>query len=197
MTVRLYLVLWFYGSTLTNCTAEAAQIVLNAPVKKTMVPLNVTHTAIVTPQVHRVLLDPANAHSTELSQTMRTKTALRRTLSTLIGFFSASYESTFGFSDGPPLHDAVAVAYAACPELFTCTRRRVDVELAGTHTAGETVVDVWNYRSMDQGENAWGREGRNCLVAEKLDVPKFFDFFLDCVERCDEVSPLNHPSTSQ
>ena len=88
-------------------------------------------------------------------------------LSTLIGFFAESYKSTFGFVDGPPLHDALTIAYIEKPELFSCKRYRVDVELAGTHTAGETVVDMFNYRSVD---NSWGRHGKNCLVAEKLDV---------------------------
>jgi uridine nucleosidase len=40
--------------------AHAAQIVLNAPVKKTMVPINVTHTAIVTEEIHSQLLSPGS-----------------------------------------------------------------------------------------------------------------------------------------
>jgi len=47
-------------------------------------------------------------------------------------------------------------------------RYRVDVELAGTHTVGETVVDMWNYRAL--GEDSWGPDGKNCLVAESTDV---------------------------
>lgn len=153
--------------------AEAAQIVLDAPVKKTMIPLNVTHTAIVTRAVHARLLSPAFS---VLSPTgsmnagaalPRASTPLRHMLSTLIGFFTDSYRSTFGFVDGPPLHDALTVAYVARPELFACRRFRVDVELGGTHTAGETVVDVWNYRACD---DSWGSSGKNCMVADKVDV---------------------------
>ena len=97
----------------------------------------------------------------------KASTPLRHMLSTLIGFFADSYRSTFGFVDGPPLHDALTIAYVARPELFTCRRYRVDIELSGTHTAGETVVDVWNYRKCD---DSWGPDGKNCMVAEKLDV---------------------------
>ncbi|THH12247.1 hypothetical protein EW145_g97 [Phellinidium pouzarii] len=167
------------------CDPEAAQIVLNTSVKKTMVPINVTHTAIVTKSIHSALLDPSQFNTENLPPA---KTPLRHTLSTLICFFAASYESTFGFTAGPPLHDALTIAYVAFPSLFKCTRRRVDVELAGVHTTGETVVDMWNYRQCD---DSWGREGRNCLVAEQLDVDGFFRLFLDCVERCDAESPLN------
>jgi len=175
--------------------AEAAQIVLNAPVKKTMVPINVTHTAIVTPDIHTRLLSPtdsslkptvSDSSSTSLP---RPQTPLRHTLSTLISFFADSYRSTFGFDNGPPLHDALTIAYVSDPTLLTCKRYRVDVEVAGRHTAGETVIDMWNYRGC--GEESWGSEGKNCLVAEKLDVSAFFDLFLKCVAWCDDISPLN------
>jgi hypothetical protein len=145
--------------------AHAAQIVLNVPVKKIMIPINVTHTAIVTRKIHGRLLDPASdPDSTVLA---KPATNLRHTLSSLISFFADSYKSTFGFNDGPPLHDALTVAYVAHPDLFQATRYKVDIELTGTHSLGETVVDVWKYTPCD---DTWGRDGRNCLVAESLNV---------------------------
>ncbi|TBU47238.1 nucleoside hydrolase [Dichomitus squalens] len=170
------------------CDPEAAQIVLDVPVKKTMIPINVTHTAIVTRPILSQLLAPGSAPAPIGGPLPKAITPLRHMLSTLIGFFAESYKYTFGFIDGPPLHDALTIAYIEKPELFTCKRYRVDVELAGTHTIGETVVDVFNYRSVD---NSWGRHGKNCLVADKLDVDGFFQLFLDCIARCDPVSPLN------
>lgn len=189
-----------------NPSAHAAQIVLNAPVKKTMIPLNVTHTAIVTKRIHSLLLSP-NTPVLEYGEPPKASSNLRYTLSTLITFFADTYKSTFGFADGPPLHDALTIAYVSCPEIFICERYRVDVELNGTHTCGETVVDVWQYRSCD---DSWGSQGKNCLVAQSLDVsiPEqaqndcslildcqvdnfFFGVFLPCVALCDNVSPLN------
>jgi len=114
---------------------------------------------------------------------------LRYTLSTLITFFADTYKHTFGFNSGPPLHDALTIAYIAHPEFFTCRRYRVDVELSGAHSLGQTVVDIWNYSGAT--EDRWGPEGKNCLVAESLDVPKFFRFFLECISYCDTKSPLN------
>ncbi|KAJ7126386.1 Inosine/uridine-preferring nucleoside hydrolase domain-containing protein [Mycena crocata] len=172
------------------CDPHAAQIVLDAPVKKTMIPINVTHTAIVTRAMHARLLSPAFSHPPELGEPLpKASTNLRHTLSTLIGFFAESYKSTFGFNDGPPLHDALTVCYVSQPELFESTRYRVDVELSGTHTSGETVVDVWNYQACDA--NAWGPGGKNCIVTRSVDVDAFFTFFHDCILRCDQVSPLN------
>lgn len=145
------------------CVAHAAQIVLNVPVKKIMIPINVTHTAIVTREIHARLLYPTSD--------LGPSTNLRHTLSSIISFFAESYKSTFGFNDGPPLHDALTIAYVAQPDLFQATRHRVDIELTGTHSLGATVVDIWKYRPCD---DTWGRDGRNCLVAESLNVGFFF-----------------------
>jgi uridine nucleosidase len=145
--------------------AEAAQIVLNAPVPKTMIPLNVTHKAIVTNSVHAKLLNPTSP-ALEAGSGVASS-PLRHTLSTLIAFFRARYKSTFSFMDGPPLHDALTIAYVYRPELFTGERYRVDVELAGTHSSGQTVADLRGRLKMD---DTWGRTGKNCEVAMDLDV---------------------------
>ncbi|KIY46604.1 Inosine/uridine-preferring nucleoside hydrolase [Fistulina hepatica ATCC 64428] len=168
------------------CDPHAAQMVLNIPVRTVMIPINVTHMAIVTRDVHRRLLAPQS--SPDAAELPAPMTPLRHTLSTLVQFFAESYKSTFGFINGPPLHDALTVAYVSRPDLFKTKRYHVDVELTGIHTIGETVVDLWNYRETD---DTWGVKGKNCLVAEDLDVSQFFDIFLECVARCDEVSPLN------
>lgn len=133
-----------------------------------MVPLNVTHTAIVTRAVHRKLLSPTSTVADESEPLPPAETSLRHMLSTLVSFFAATYKVTFGFMDGPPIHDALTIAYVSRPDLFKWRRLRVDVELAGAHTAGETVADVWNYKKSD--ENSWGRDGKNCLVTESINV---------------------------
>ncbi|KAF9266331.1 nucleoside hydrolase [Marasmius fiardii PR-910] len=169
------------------CDPHAAQIVLDAPVPVVMIPINVTHTAIVTREVHSQLLSPGSQVAE--ANLPPASSNLRHTLSTLMSFFTEAYKSTFGFNLGPPLHDALTVAYVAYPTLFRSKRYRVDVELAPSHTIGETVVDVWNYRRCS--DDTWGVDGKNCLVIESLNVAEFFNFFLACVTRCDDVSPLN------
>ena len=130
-----------------------------------MIPINVTHSAIVTRKILGRLLDPAS----DLDSTVLSKpsTNLRHTLSTLISFFADSYKKVFGFNDGPPLHDALTIAYVAQPDLFQAKRYKVAIELTGAHSLGETVVDIWKYTPCD---DTWGRDGRNCLVAESLNV---------------------------
>ncbi|PPQ74363.1 hypothetical protein CVT24_000657 [Panaeolus cyanescens] len=177
------------------CDPHASQIVLNVPIPKTMVPINVTHTAIVTKEIHRRLLAPHTSLNQDAGSVLpKATTNLRHTLSTLISFFADSYKSTFGFMDGPPLHDALTIAYVSDPSLFKVTRHRVDIELTGKHSMGQTVVDVWKYIPCD---DTWGRTGRNCQVAENLDawpctkVERFFELFLEAIQQCDGKSPLN------
>ena len=135
-----------------------------------MIPINVTHTAIVTRPILSRLLAPESAPAPIGGPLPTATTPLRHMLSTLIGFFAESYKSTFGFVDGPPLHDALTVAFVAHPELFKTKRYRVDVELGSPLTVGETVADIYQYRKCD---DSWGPTGKNCLVAMDLDVSAF------------------------
>lgn len=146
--------------------AEAAQIVLDCPVKTVMVPLNVTHTAIATETVHTRLCAPATQES---KSNVTPSTDLRLMLSSLITFFAHTYKEVYGFEDGPPLHDALTVAFVSNPDLFKSRRYRVDIELHGRHTTGETILDLWDFRKCN---DTWGTEGKNCLVLESLEVRK-------------------------
>ena len=150
-----------------------------------MIPLNVSHTAIFTSTVHRRLLSGSSSTQTptpndalplhpgeSLQHLPPPATPLRNTLSAILLFFAHTYKETFNFVDGPPVHDALTIAYLSRPEIFNVKRYRVDVELAGTHTVGETVVDTWNYRAL--GEDSWGPDGKNCLVAESANVSAAF-----------------------
>jgi uridine nucleosidase len=138
--------------------------VLNAPVPKTMIPLNVSHKAIVTNAVHAKLMN-STAHAPPGAASSDSQ--LRYMLSTVVSSFKEAYKSVFGFMDGPPLHDPLTIAYVSKPELFTAKRYRVDVELTGAHSSGQTVADVYEYMSVD---DTWGRTGKNCEVATDLDV---------------------------
>ncbi len=133
-----------------------------------MIPLNVTHQAIVTETLQRRLL---SEHSEP--RTSNSTTPLRRTLHSIISFFAASYKSIFGFNDGPPLHDALTIAYVARPELFKTARYRVDVDCVSTLGTGQTIVDVFDYSACD---DSWGPTGKNVLVAEGLNVGPHLSF---------------------
>lgn len=130
-----------------------------------MLPINVTHTAIVNQGIHARLCSPYQPHDHDALTLPATN--LRRMLSSLITFFGETYREVFGFDDGPPLHDALTIAYVSNPILFRGRRLHVDVETRGEYTTGATIVDTWNYQTYD---DTWGHNGKNCVVLESLEV---------------------------
>lgn len=174
---------------LTNFNSKEAKLTTNLLPK----PLNLTHTALFTPEIHAQLLQPSFRRSSEPFPTLLppASTPLRHTLSTNLIFFAEAYRLKYNFP-GPPLHDALTVAFISHPELFSGTRYRVDVVTEGI-AAGATVVDLWEYQkeTVDQDEENWGRDGKNVFVLEKVNVAAFWDVFLDAVEVADKVCPIN------
>ena len=132
-----------------------------------MIPLNVSHKAIVTSAVHDKLMNSTPVAHNAPPGVASGGSQLRYMLSTLVSAFKDAYQSVFGFMDGPPLHDPLTIAYVSKPELFTTKRYRVDVELTGAHSSGQTVADVYEYLKVD---DTWGRTGKNCEVATDIDV---------------------------
>lgn len=139
-----------------------------------MIPLNVTHLAILTDDLLAAVKGfpgvPSDGSVDDLVPTSR----YRNMMSTMLSFFAETYKSTFGFAQGPPLHDPLTIAFVSRPELFKVKRYRVDVDCSHGLGMGQTVVDVWNYRVCD---DTWGRNGKNVLVAEDVDV-RFSRFLL-------------------
>ncbi|BGP40298.1 Uridine nucleosidase 1 [Rhodotorula kratochvilovae] len=181
------------------CDPHAAAIVFDCPLPVVLCPLNLTHTALFTSAIHRLLVQPSSAllppspPLTPGAALPPAQTPLRHTLSTNLAFFAAAYKAKYGM-EGPPLHDALTVAFVSHPELFKGKRYRVDVELSGTHSLGATVVDLWDYKKdvLDPSESNWGRDGKNVFVLEEVDVGAFWrDVFLETVARADEVVPIN------
>jgi purine nucleosidase/pyrimidine-specific ribonucleoside hydrolase len=136
---------------------EAADIVLHSGIPVTMCGLNVTHQAL--------------ADEAVLARIAAIGGPLARVCADLLGFFAGTYREIWGFP-APPVHDPVAVALVAEPDVVTTTRTRLDIELTGTFTRGATVVDLY------------ARTGRppNADVAVGLAVPRFWDLVVAAIE---------------
>ncbi|GAA2034186.1 nucleoside hydrolase [Agromyces tropicus] len=166
---RIREVVWMGGSTdRGNATPyaefnawvdpEALDQVVRSGVRFTMVGLNVTHRALVTPDVRARLA------------ALGTRTAAFG--DELLEFFCRTNDEVFGMPDGP-LHDPVAVAVLADPDSVEVVRTRLDVELLGAETVGATSVDLGDML---------GREP-NAHVVVGIDVERFWDAVATAVER--------------
>jgi inosine/uridine nucleosidase len=136
---------------------HAAQMVLESGVRAVQMPLDVSHTALITADVRASIADALDGAD-----------ELRECILGLLDFFAATYLRVFGMA-APPLHDPLTVAYVIAPHLFDVEEYRVDVELASPLCRGLTCVDVF----------AMSKLPKNCTVAKSVDVDAFWQLMFD------------------
>ena len=91
---------------------------------------------------------------------------LARLLRESVGFYADFYAST-GRYEGACMHDPLAVAAAIDQTVCTWTDTRVEVEVEGRWTRGETVTDLLAIRTSPWSD--WARE-ENARVATSVDA---------------------------
>jgi len=106
---------------------EAAQRVFHAAVPVTMIGLDVTHRALLTPA---------------WAERFRSAGRIGTFVAELVEFFKRYHARTYGW-DGAPIHDALALAQAFRPDLVHTEHVNVEVELESELCRGRTVVDLW------------------------------------------------------
>ena len=131
---------------------EAAERVFRSGLDVTMIGLDVTHQALLTPPI-----------AERLRATGKTGTFVAE----LVEFFSRYHRETYGW-DGAPIHDAVAVAHVIRPGLVETKRRNVEIEVGSELCRGRTVVDLWN--RTDRPANAH--------VGVAIDAAGFFELLV-------------------
>jgi pyrimidine-specific ribonucleoside hydrolase len=131
---------------------EAARRVFESGIDVTMVGLDVTHRAIVTPALQEELRHAGRAG---------------RFVAELVDFYGRFHDERYPELGGSPMHDPVALAYALRPELLEVRRARVEVDCAWGLGRGRTNVD---FR---------GRGGEpNASVAVGIDSEAFLELLL-------------------
>ncbi|BEI81400.1 hypothetical protein CcaverHIS002_0205600 [Cutaneotrichosporon cavernicola] len=142
---------------------EAAAIVFGAGWKVTMVGLDVTHSALATPEI--------------VERIGALGTGPAKFLCEVLAFFADTYKRTQGF-DAPPVHDPVAVAYVIDRAVLEVLQAPIDVETQGRLTTGMTVVD----RRMPAPADC------KTFAATGIDVTRFWDLVVDALQRIGEPS---------
>ncbi|SFA75907.1 purine nucleosidase [Poseidonocella pacifica] len=135
---------------------EAAEIVFGAGVPITVMPLDVTHKALVTTarnDAFRALGTPVGVAVAEMTD-----------------FFERFDKEKYG-SDGAPLHDPCVIAYLLQPELFEGRFINVEIETRSQLTLGMTVADWWGVTDRAPNATFMGQidaEGFFALLTERL-----------------------------
>ena len=115
---------------------EAAQRVFHSGIDVTMIGLDVTHAALLTPA---------------WAERFRAAGRVGTFVAELVEFFKRYHARTYGW-DGAPIHDAVALAHVFRPDLVTTEWVNVEVETQSELTRGRTVADRW--KRTDREPNA-------------------------------------------
>ena len=105
---------------------EAARRVFASGIDVTMVGLDVTHRAIVTPPV---------------AEELRAAGRAGRLVAELVDFYSRFHKLRYPELGGSPMHDPVALAYALRPELLEVREARVEVDCDWGLGRGRTNID--------------------------------------------------------
>ncbi|MGI9111701.1 MAG: nucleoside hydrolase [Gaiellaceae bacterium] len=134
---------------------EAAHRVFHCGRPVTMIGLDVTHKALLTP---------------EWAERFRAAGRIGTFVAELVEFFKRYHAHTYGW-DGAPIHDAVALAHVVRPSLVRTEHRNVEIEVESELCRGRTVVDLW--RRTERLPNA--------DVGVDIDGDAFFELLLERV----------------
>jgi purine nucleosidase len=137
---------------------QAARIVFRAGVPLVVMPLDVTHKALVTAERNdrfRAIGSPVGIAVAQMTE-----------------FFERFDKEKYG-SEGAPLHDPCVTAYLVRPDLFKGRHVNVEIETQSELTMGMTVAD-W-----------WGVSGRppNAMFMGDIDADGFFALLTDRLAR--------------
>ncbi len=135
---------------------EAADIVFKSGVPIVVMPLDVTHKALVTKQRNDAFRDIG--------------TPVGIAVAKMTEFFERFDKEKYG-SEGAPLHDPCVTAYLIKPDLFKGRHVNVEIETKSDLTRGMTVADWWDV--TDRPSNALfigdvDADGFFALLTERL-----------------------------
>lgn len=178
---------------------EAAQLIFSnfeLAAKTTLIPLDVTHQVLAIKEVQNLLLHGGSLEEQDILDKSGKPSTLRTMLVELLNFFGHTYATVFGITEGPPLHDPLAVAaildgivghaipfYDYKPghegrkeryEVSVVTEGTHDQALKGETETGRTIVKL-----LEKGEGG-------IKIPRGLNVRRFWTVLEDCLQRADK-----------
>ncbi len=137
---------------------HAAHVVLASGIPITLISLDVTHTAIVTPE--------------RMAAIRAIDSPVSNAVIGLLEHYSKFDMQRYN-TPGPFLHDPCVVGYLLQPDLFTSQAAFVEVETVGEHTIGRTIVDLWRVKDKPP----------NVMVVQSIEAEGFYQLLVQALAK--------------
>ena len=150
----------------TYVDPHAAQIVYQAGILTTLVPLDVTYQCILTP--------------TDVKRLQNTASPIAKFVVDATRFYM-EFHDEYQDIEGCVINDPLALALTFMPELCTYQELPVEVDLSGGISLGKTVADFYNYN----------KKPANLKVALGVRARDFIDLFVERIEKLAFATPIS------
>lgn len=137
---------------------HAAHVVFTSGVPLVMMPLDVTHKALTTPDRLRRFTDIGTTAGSSVAGMLR--------------FYDRHDIEKYGM-EGGPLHDPTVIVYLLSPGIFAGKEVAVEIETAPGPTQGMTLVDWWGVTGAEP----------NAFVMSEIDADRFYDILVELIGR--------------
>lgn len=137
---------------------HAAHVVFTSGIPIVMMPLDVTHKALTTPE--------------RLQKFKDLGTPAGDAVAGMLGFYDRWDKNKYEIPGGP-LHDPTVIAYLLDPDIFAGREVSVEIETAPGPTLGMTVIDWWGVTETEP----------NALVMNAVDSDRFYALLVDLIGR--------------
>jgi uridine nucleosidase len=110
-----------------------------------------------------------------------------------MSFFAGTYAEVFSITEGPPLHDPLAVAAAIYPEIFNDQggeRFQIDIVTEGVHSLTQSEVGELGRTKVTKLLSGEG----GCRIPRSVDLASFWGSIESALKKADAVSPMPHIS---
>lgn len=139
--------------------------------------------------MEKLLSGPATGQDEKKRADALLPTPVRALFNQIMRFFAQTYAEVFALTEGPPLHDPLAVAAVFDPELFDDRggeRFAVTVVTEGLHSADSQQAGQVGRTLVAKLEP--GQPG--VRIPRSLDIPRFWDLIDLALQKAEETSPL-------
>jgi uridine nucleosidase len=158
--------------------------------KTTLITLDLSHQVLGTKAIRQTQLYSSDTPlDPTTTNTSRTPSPLRALFTQIMSFFAGTYAEVFSITEGPPLHDPLAVSAALYPEIFddqNGERFRVEIVTDGVHSV--TQSDVGELGRTKVTKLAEGEGG--CRIPRGVDLEYFWGSIESALKKADAVSPM-------